>query len=207
MTLASTLQAFRAATTQCDLLIAEAHATMPSGVQLLSPASQRQITVAAFLNLYISWETFIEEAMAKLMAGDGTIQGALPTRYAVPRDERAARAMVIGVRRYFDYGNLELVRKLSTIYFWNGYPFEPHLSALASTVADIKTMRNASAHMSSTTQTALEGLALRILGRPCPGIDLYTFLLSAHPRSTSGATIYGHIRSQLLVAAELISNG
>ena len=75
-------------------------------------------------------------------------------------------------------------------YFANGYPYEPHLSAMHSDLDDLRTMRNASAHISSTTQAALEALFLRIFGAPSAGIALYNLLTSVDPRSTNGATVF-----------------
>jgi len=81
--------------------------------------------------------------------------------------------LVIGVQRYFDYGNHDYVRRMVNMYFENGYPYEPHLSAVSSDLADLRTMRNASAHITSTTQTVLESLALRIFSRPSGSFDNY----------------------------------
>ena len=74
--------------------------------------------------------------------------------------------MIIGNFKYFDYANILFVIKLASLYFQNGYPFEPYLSASQTDIGDMRTMRNASAHISSTTQRALEGLAQRILSIP-----------------------------------------
>jgi len=89
----------------------------------------------------------------------------------------------------------------------NAYPFEPHLSAINSDLSDLRTMRNASAHISFTTQAALEGLAQRIFSTPRPGIDLYSLLTTADPRSTLGNTVFAESREKLLVVAGLVANG
>ncbi len=67
-------------------------------------------------------------------------------------------------------------------------------------------MRNASAHITSTTQTGLDGLAVRLLGQPSPGIELYA-LLTANDPNVAGSTIYQTHRDKLLTAAGLIANG
>ena len=115
--------------------------------------------------------------------------------------------MVIGINRYFDYANHDYVRRIVSIYFQGGYPFEPHLGAIASDLADLRTMRNASAHLSSTTQAALEALAQRVLTTPQPGIDLYSFLTRVDPRAGNGATVTTIARDKLLAAAQLIATG
>jgi hypothetical protein len=141
------------------------------------------------------------------MSGEATLSGALPTKYVAPPNPSAARAMVIGINRYFDYANHDYVRRVATMYFQSGYPFEPHLSSISTDLADLRTLRNASAHLSSTTQAALEALAQRIFATPRPGIDLYTVLTAIDPRSQNGNTVLAEAREKLLTAAELITLG
>jgi hypothetical protein len=199
---------FKGSVAQCDILIANAHQTNGAGGPLLFPALDRQqITVAAFLNLFIAWETFLESSLSELMTGSPTTNGTVPTKYVSPLHAEAAREFVIGVRPYFDYGNHEYVKKLVRMFFQNGYPFEPHLSAVFSELSDLRTMRNASAHISSTTQTALESLALRIKGQPQPGISLYQLLTMTDPRSAAGETVFLVYKNKLVVTADLISTG
>jgi hypothetical protein len=83
----------------------------------------------------------------------------------------------------------------------------PHVSAIFSELNDLRTMRNASAHISSTTQSALEALAARIFGAPRPGITLYQLLMAIDPASATNDTVLVSYRKKLDVAAELITNG
>lgn len=207
MSLAQVLADFQADVTQCDNLIAHAHATDASGASILPLIDRKQITVAAFLNVFIAWETFLESSLAELMVGAATLSGSQPVRHVSPLNGDAARKMVIGPQRFFDYGNHDHVRRVVSLYFQNGYPYEPHLSAILSDLADIRTMRNASAHITSTTQTALESLAQRILVQPHPGIDLYTLLTTIDPRSALGDTVLVSYEQKLRVTAELIVQG
>jgi hypothetical protein len=171
------------------------------------PQDRSQVTVAAFLNMFIAWEGFLEGCFGKFMTGAPTLSGSLPDRYASPAHEQAALAMLIGVQRYFDFSNHEYVKKIARIYFASGYPFEPHLSAITSDLSDIKTMRNASAHITSTTQSALEGLAQRIFSTPRTGVTLYQMLTSIDPRNGGTGTVFSTCVVKLRVAAGLIANG
>lgn len=207
MSLAKILNDFKTDVVQCDSLIANAHQTDANGNMLFPSLDRRQISVAAFLNLYVAWETFLEGSLAELMIGSATLSGSLPTRYISPLNVEAARTLVIGVHRYFDYGNYDYVRRMVQMYFKDGYPYEPHLGSISSDLADLRTMRNASAHITSTTQTALESLAMRVLSRPCSGINLYTLLTTIDPRSTTRDTIFLEYKNKLVVAAELIAQG
>jgi hypothetical protein len=207
MPLADTLAAFSAEITQCDDLIAHAHAVDTEGNAILPLLDRKQITVAAFLNMFIAWESFLESAFAAYMTGETTSTGRLPVRYVSPPNIDAAKAMIIGTQRYFDYGNHENVKKVARMFFQNGDPFEPHISSLIGDLADLRTMRNSSAHITSTTQTALESLALRLFGSPRPGIDLYQLLTSNDPRIRIQVTVLAAYRDKLLVGAALITRG
>lgn len=207
MSLADTLTALQAEVNQCSSLIAHAHELDLVGQPLLPLIDQKQITVAAFLNMFISWETFLESAFLDYMIGSSTIGGRVPVKYVSPQNKDAARAMVIGAQRYFDYGNIENVRKIVRMFFENGDPFEPHISAMNADLADLRTMRNASAHITSTTQRALESLALRTFGQPKTGIDLYHFLTARDPRSKVGDTVLAVSKDKLLAGAALIAQG
>lgn len=207
MPIAAAVRVFGAKSAQCDSLIASAHCLNPVGTAIFAPAERELITVAGFLNLFIAWEEFLETAMSQFMAGALTLSGKPPVRYATPPDIESAKRMLIGTNRYFDYANQDFVRKMAALYFQSGYPFEPHLSSIVTDLADMKTMRNASAHLSSTTQLALESLAQRIFGTPRPGITLYAMLTTVDPRAAAGATVFAGGRDKLLATVQLISHG
>lgn len=172
------------------------------------PAIDReQITVAAFLNMYIAWETFLESTTSAFLSGSPTINGTLPAKFAAPPTSAAAREMIVGINRFFDYGNHQIFGKMVSIYFDQGAPFQPHLNAIRSTLDDMKAMRNASAHVSTTTQLALEAVALRLLGRPSPGVTLYQLLTAPYPRGAGNSTVFQNCRDLLITTAELIANG
>jgi len=207
MSLNDTLAQFQSAVAQCDSLIAHAHMNDSSGVPLLPPIDRQQITTAGFLNLFISWETFLEEALCKLMIGLPTISGSAPTRYVLPPTKELAHSLVVGVnRKFFDYSNHDNVRKIALLFFEHGYPFESTLSSICQDLADMKTIRNASAHLTSSTQTPLESLAQRLFSTPQAGITLYDLLTRPDP-STPGSTIFGMYKNKLLAAGEMIANG
>jgi len=206
VSLAQVLANFEGSVAQCESLIANAHRADPAGVPLFPAIDQQQITVAAFLNMFIAWETFLESSLTELMTGNPTISGAVPVKYVAPLDLLSARQLVIGMMKYFDYGNHFNVRKLVSMYFKNGFPFEPHMSAIYADLDDLRTMRNVSAHISSTTQTAMESLALRLFSAPRPGISLYQLLAAGDPKA-AGRTVFVSYKAKLLATAQLIAQG
>ncbi|MEC5399911.1 hypothetical protein [Uliginosibacterium sp. H1] len=193
--------------TQCAALISNAHRLDAAGAFIFPQIDREQITEAGFLNLFVAWESFLESAFGHLMVGAATLSGALPVRYASPPGKDVALQMLTGTNRYFDFANHDFVRKMAGLYFQNGHPFEPHLSAIATDLADLRTMRNASAHISTTTQRALEALAQRIFGAPQPGVSLYTVLTRVDPRSATGNTVFAEASNKLLTTAQLIAQG
>ncbi|WP_074062338.1 hypothetical protein [Rhizobium etli] len=208
MPVQTALNHFNNAVAQCESLIANAHQTLPgNGQPLLPEIDRQQITVAAFLNMYIAWETFLEDALAAFLSGVPPLNGNALSKYASPPDAPAAKRMIIGINRYFDYGNHQNMMKIVDIFFQNGAPFRPHLDSVYSLLDDLRTMRNYSAHISSSTQTALETLALRLLGRPSQGITLYTLLTSPDTRSQTGETIFQTHKNTLVATAAAIANG
>lgn len=207
MALAQVLAAFQGAVAQCEGLIASAHRTDGAGVFLFSQADREQITVAAFLNMFIAWERFIASSLAELMTGVPTIGGAAPVKYVSPVDVVAARKLLVGVMKYFDYGNHEFVRTMSKLYFDQGYPYEQPIASIVADLSDIKIMRNSCAHTDATTQLPLESLRIRIFGQPQQGVTVYQMLTAVDPRSAAGDTVFVTYKNKLLVTAELISNG
>lgn len=207
MPIAAAIATLNTKAAQCDSLIANAHRVDGAGAPLFPPIDREQITVAAFLNLFVAWEEFLEAMFSNFMVGATTLSTAIPARHATPPDVESAKRMLIGTNRYFDYANHEFVRKMALLYFKDGYPFEPTLSAIVSDLADLRTMRNASAHLSTTTQLGLEALAQRIFGAPRPGITLYAMLTAVDPRSGTGNTVLAEARDKLLTSAQLIAQG
>src|SRR5580693_842870 len=103
MTVTATLSEFRTALVQCDSLIANAHKADAAGAPFFPAIDREQITTAAFLNMFIAWEKFLEDTLAHLMAGAQTISGNSPTKYVSPTSHGEAKTMVVGTQRYFDY--------------------------------------------------------------------------------------------------------
>lgn len=207
MPLAQALAAFKADVAQCESLISNAHKVdAATGATILPTIDQQQITVAAFLNMFKAWEAFLEASIGHLMIGAPTISGRAPVRFVTPPDRSRAARIIVGIARYFDYANYQYVRRIADVYFDQGYPLEPHLASINADLDDLRTMRNASAHIAASTQTALEGLATRLFGQPKPGITLYQLLTSTDP-GTPAQTIFATYRSKLVVTAELIAQG
>ena len=207
MALKQTLARFRASVDRSDRLIATAHKKRASGSYIFSAQDREQITVAAFLNLFIAWEAFLESSLAQLMAGKSTIRGKHPKKYVSPRNIEDAHEMIKGTNRYFDYSDPDRVQRLFRLFFKTGYPYEPHFTSSINELRELRTMRNWAAHITRNTQHQLEVLTQKILLMPRVGFTLYELLVAVIPGSTGGYTVYATYKTILMVVAELIARG
>jgi hypothetical protein len=208
MTIAQSLNEFNSNVAQCDSLIVTAHRSDSAGNGFFPQRDREQITVGAFLNLFIAWEAFIETALCDFMMGSVTVGGTRPKRHVRPPNRAHSSRMVIHTQRYFDYANHNNVQRMASLFFADGYPFVEPLRSIDAELADLKSIRNACAHLSSTTTASLEALAGRIMGQPQPGISVYRLLTSVNERNRgTGTTVYSMYRDILRAAATLIARG
>ena len=194
MALIDRLNAFRQSVSDSRGLIVAAHAADAAGVPLWAAKHRTTITQAAFLSIFIAWEHFLESCFADYMTGEPSASGNLVTRWASPPSADHAKAMLIGTQKYADYGNPDIARRMAKLVFLAGQPFETVIASLSASLFDIRTIRNSAAHLSSTTSTALDSLATRLLQKPTTNITVYDLLLSTDPKSpTKGTVLSGFI--------------
>jgi len=207
MSIAQNLNDFRASVTECQSFINYAHTKYARGNYKIAANLREFIGESSFLKIFIAWETFLEQCFIDYLLNEASILGNMPVKWVHPRDRDHALKMIVHTQKYIDWANPEMVRKLSQIYFHNGFFFNSQLSAINAELLDLKTIRNSAAHLSSTTSAKLDGLSSRLLGRPCVNFTAYDLLFSINPTSTTGATILDNYLTILDVSAEIIANG
>ena len=207
MLVAKILDKFRSDVSECNDLIQNIHLLQNLQPNLISQTNKEKITISAFLNIFIGWEEFLETSLIEFMMGKRTILGHKPRKYISPPNKENAKLMLIGNNRYYDFGNHSNLKTTVNLLFKDGYPYSVPLSSINVNLDDIRTMRNASAHISSSTQKSLESVAQRLLRIPQPNIKLYDLLISIDPQSSNNETIFFTHKEILLTAAELIANG
>ncbi len=187
MSLNDTLQKYKDHIVTINSYISIAHQQNSTGNYIHNQDTIKFITTSAFLKMFIGWETLLEESFIKYMTGFPTINGRNITCYVSPIDETHAHKILIGTQKYVDWANHEIVKRLSQLYFENGDPFYAHISAINMELSDLRTIRNSTAHLSSTTQRSLDGLASRKLGRTISNIDVYDLIMAIDPSTLSGS--------------------
>lgn len=207
MTLAQILQDFNTKLSKIDKLIQTAHRQDAVGSFVWDKYERSVITEAAFLRVFMTWESFLEESFLAYMLGKNSITGLTIIRYVLPRDIGHAREFVTGTLRYPDWSNPDTVKKLALVYFELGEPFKTTLNSIHSDLMDIKTIRNSAAHLTSATSTKLDAVALRKLQKPVIGISVYDLILARDPTSTINETILQTYLNKLTAGAKKIAEG
>lgn len=205
MTLTQTLQNFRDSIVFTNRLIASAHTTDLAGNNLWANDEISFITESSFLKMFIAWESFLEKSFILYLTGNPSTSGNLLAKYADPVDQEHAHKMLMGVMRYVDWTTPETVRKFANLYFDSGEPYQTTLNSINADLLDLKTIRNAAAHLSTTTTQQLDILANRKLGILHTGISVYDLLTSNNPTLT-GKTILQSYQDVFDTAANLIAN-
>lgn len=188
MAIAAALTMFRAEVTTFQGFVSKAFTQDASEAYLLTHPERSFVVESAFLRIFIAWEGFLEEVFVRYLLGQPSSTGKIAVRHVSPTSEQHARDILIGTQKYVDWANPEIVRRLARLYFVNGEPIEPVISSIQNDLFDLRTVRNAAAHLTSTTGKALDALASRRLGRVCTNITVGDFVLSADP-TTSGSSI------------------
>lgn len=207
MGLAQNLTDFRASTTELVSHISYAHQKYANGSFKIARNLREFISESAFLRIYIAWVTFVENSFVDYLLNEPSILNNRPAKWVNPIDKEHAQQIIIGNQRHMDWSNPETIRKISQIFFHQGYVFNTSLSAINNDLMDLKTIRNSAAHTSSTTSSKLDGLSTRILGVTCTNYTAYRLLFSIDPRGTPNQKVLDRYLQILDVAAEQIANG
>ncbi|MFX1818464.1 hypothetical protein PV768_01595 [Pseudarthrobacter sp. CC4] len=166
-----------------------AHTLANNGQYERSISERTLISEACFLNLFITLEEFLEASFAHYLVGKMSTARWRPSRFAKPTSLEHAQRMLIGSQRFVDWSTPDTVLKFADLYFLGGEPFRTPLAGAKSHLQGMKTVRNSTAHLSSTTRAALDGLYSRWTGTPSSGITAYEMLMARGVQSQN--TFYG----------------
>ncbi len=155
------------------------HETDPAGRYVRDLAERQLVTQASYLKLYMSFERFLECSFIHYAMGFSSCMGGMAECFASPTSRDHAISMFKGLQRYTDWSDPARVRQLARIYFKGGEPFESALASSHSDLLDMKTIRNAAAHLSTSTSDQLEALILRRTGNAVPGLSAYDALMAS----------------------------
>ncbi|MBK9719982.1 MAG: hypothetical protein IPO78_11095 [Saprospiraceae bacterium] len=207
MALIDSLTNFRVSVAEANSFIALAFQQDGAGNYVL-PQNQREfISDSAYLKLFIAWETFLENSFIQYMLGEPSVLGHAVIRYVQPIDEQHANKLLIGTQKYVDWSNPEIVKRLCNLYFAADNPIGTFVSSMMADLFDLKTVRNAAAHLTTTTRQQLDSVGTRKLKRACTDLKVSDFIFAVDPDSTISETILTTYLNKLDISAEGIANG
>lgn len=201
MPLVNTLANYRASITQCAHNLNIAFNTDVAGAYIYAQPQRDFIIESSFLKFFISWEKFLENAFLDFLVGEPSIRGTVISRHAIPISRSHAHKILIGTQKYVDWANPEIVRRLSKLYFDITNPIETVISAIQTDIYDLKTIRNAAAHISSTTSHEIDALATRKLQRQCINFTVSQLILAFDPAAAVNTQTFLTTYTNLLDAA------
>lgn len=204
MTTVDCLQRYRDAVQETETFIAEAHIMDTSG-HYVHPLGYRDFVISsAVVRFSIAWESFMENTYCSFLMGELDTQGRSVPCCVTAKDEKHAHQLLIGTNRYFDWTDPDLIIRLSTLYLDPDNPIKTAIKSLKSDLIDIKTIRNAAAHISVTTQTKLDALASRLYGTQQINTTVAAVVRFLRP---DGKTLWEYYKDSLDVAAENVVKG
>ncbi|PKI00275.1 hypothetical protein [Glaciecola sp. 33A] len=205
MALIDALSAYRIEVTKVNGYVDLAYEQDAAGNSIRSNEDVEFIVTSAFLKLFIAWEGFLENSVVAYLTGEASLGGNMITKYANPIDVEHAHKILIGTQKYVDWANIDNVNKIASIYFEEGEPFKTALNSISTDLSDLRVIRNASAHISSTTQNKLDAVASRVLRRSVTGINVSDFITKMSKEDTSN-TVLQLYQLKLDITAENIAH-
>ncbi|MEX8031900.1 hypothetical protein AB6V29_02590 [Microbacterium sp. 20-116] len=159
-------------------MLVSAHSLDSSGAYERSLAERELISNACFLSVFIALEEFYEAAFAHYLVGRMSTARWKPSKYGRPPSTDHAQKMLIGTQRYVDWSTPSTVVRLADLYFVDGEPFRTPIASAQEHLNRMKTVRNATAHISVTTQAALDAVHAKWTGSAATGVTAYGTLMS-----------------------------
>lgn len=181
-----------------------AHQLDASGSYEFALDQREMISQAAFVRIFIAFEEFLEKSFEYYGMGGRSLAGNTASCYAAAPTAEHLRRMFIGLMRFVDWSTPEKVRDLAKLYFVNGEPFHTPIAAADAVLRDMKTVRNAASHVSTTTTAPAEALYARWTSQPVAGVTAYQVLMAVG--SATGTTFMAHSEKILRGVVTQIAN-
>jgi hypothetical protein len=206
MSQASLLTDLLASFAFADGIIASAHVMDPNGGFVNAADVRAFMTEAAVVKMHVAWEHYLEQSFLEYLMGSPSATGAVIKCFLVPPSIEHARRVLIGTQKYVDWANPDIVTRLAELYFENGGPYKTAIAAVHGDLLDLRAVRNAAAHLSTTTSERLDKVALRRLNRAVIGITVYDLVTAIDPAG-AGQTLFATYGDLLAAAANVIAQG
>lgn len=153
-----------------------------------------QIVELAFMQAFLTWESFLEEAFVLYLLGKKSPNGYAPHRYAVPFSRQHAIDLLASDARHTDWTAAERIVHRAKRFFKEGQPFESVIQPKKNLLQNLKNIRNALSHQSEEASGKFETLVRNELGFLPAGMIPGTFLMTLKPNLTPPKTYFSILR-------------
>ena len=109
------------------------------------------------LQLWCSWEKFLEDIFIAYMLGDQSVRGSAVKVYVSPVDEQHAYRLIKNIMTYPEWAEISKIQINAENFFENSGPFIL-LPTLRADINGLRKIRNAIAHSSKKAQEDFENL-------------------------------------------------
>jgi len=163
------------------------------------------IVEMAFLRIFVSWESFLEDSLIRYVTGAISPSGYIPNTLIHPQNLGHALDLVLSGRDYTSWNSASEVIQRSSLFFQDG---EPYRSALEPAITDLDEMniiRNRIAHKSVNSKNKFNSFIRRKFGHSVRGMTPGRLLLTLHPSSASNTFLDYYIELIILSSTVIIS--
>src|SRR5262249_48276443 len=122
----------------------------------------------AYLRLFISWETFLEESLQRYLCGYVAGHGAIPLRQAASRTMGAAETAVLAGQQFVSWADPVRVEQRARQFMFGG-AYAQVLAAARARIQAFASVRHRVAHASDYARQRFDQATMMLAARPYPG--------------------------------------
>lgn len=135
-----------------------------------------QINELSFLDMYLSWEDFLENTFVRFMCGARTRNRYSPRLFVSPPTLEHALKFFMTAKGYVEWTSAQTIRERAGLVFKDGEPYNSAFRPVLDRLNQMRIIRNAIAHRPGKALSDFENMVTNELGHKPKGISPGGFL-------------------------------
>ncbi|MGD1044227.1 MAG: hypothetical protein ABR936_02740 [Bacteroidota bacterium] len=144
-----------------------------------------QINELAFLDMYLSWEDYLENTFVRFMCGAKTKNCYSPKLFVCPPTLEHALKYFMTPKGYVEWTSAQAVSERAELVFKDGEPYSSAFRPVINILNQMRIIRNAIAHRSGKALSDFEDLVTDEIGYKPKGIRPGGFLFKTERTSNT----------------------
>jgi len=161
------------------------------------------IVEMAYLRIFVSWESFLEESFIRYTTGAIPPSGNAPVTLIHPQNIGHALDLVVAGRDYISWNSASEVIQRSALYFQDGEPYRSALEPASIELDEMNTIRNRITHKSMHSKSQFNAFVRRKFGHGVRGMTPGRYLLTS-PLSPPPNTFLDYYIEVIKIASTMI---